>query len=81
LQVELVLQTPGTRAWTCQWDKNCSFESSIVFLFYRRLHSKQLFYLHTLILLSWRRKISCIVLCCSYLWVINLYVCSNKWGN
>ena len=37
---------------------------------------------HTLILSSWRpTKISCNVLCCSYLWDIKLYFCCNKWVN
>ena len=39
-------------------------------------------YLPTLILSSWRlRKISCIVLYCSFLWDIRLYFCWNKWAN
>ena len=59
--------------------KNCSFQSSIVFLVCRRLHSKELS-IHTYwnCHLEWLRNISCIVLYCSY---IKLYFRCNKWSN
>jgi len=73
-----VLQSPWVRAWTFECKKLlvkfwfCSTVSSSTSF-------QAAFYWHTWILSCWWiRKISCIVISCSYLWAIKLYISATN---
>jgi len=63
-------------------NKNWSFQSSIVFLFCRRLHFKEL-YIHTYIeiVIFTTKKYFLRRALLFLLWVIKLYFCCNKWAS